>query len=44
MAHCHIAEHYESGLMFSFNVSPRPDVFLRLVVPAANSAVGRAEG
>jgi len=22
MAHCHIAEHHESGMMFSFNVSP----------------------
>jgi FtsP/CotA-like multicopper oxidase with cupredoxin domain len=24
MAHCHIAEHAQSGMMFSFNVS-RPD-------------------
>jgi FtsP/CotA-like multicopper oxidase with cupredoxin domain len=23
MAHCHIAEHHESGMMFSFNVEPR---------------------
>ena len=23
MAHCHIAEHHESGMMFSFNVSPK---------------------
>jgi FtsP/CotA-like multicopper oxidase with cupredoxin domain len=23
MAHCHIAEHHESGMMFSFNVAPR---------------------
>jgi FtsP/CotA-like multicopper oxidase with cupredoxin domain len=23
MAHCHIAEHHESGMMFSFNVVPR---------------------
>jgi FtsP/CotA-like multicopper oxidase with cupredoxin domain len=23
MAHCHIAEHHESGMMFSFNVTPR---------------------
>jgi FtsP/CotA-like multicopper oxidase with cupredoxin domain len=22
MAHCHIAEHHESGMMFSFNVDP----------------------
>jgi FtsP/CotA-like multicopper oxidase with cupredoxin domain len=22
MAHCHIAEHIESGMMFSFNVAP----------------------
>jgi FtsP/CotA-like multicopper oxidase with cupredoxin domain len=22
MAHCHIAEHHESGMMFSFNVQP----------------------
>jgi FtsP/CotA-like multicopper oxidase with cupredoxin domain len=22
MAHCHIAEHHESGMMFSFNVAP----------------------
>jgi FtsP/CotA-like multicopper oxidase with cupredoxin domain len=21
MAHCHIAEHHESGMMFSFNVA-----------------------
>jgi len=25
MAHCHIAEHHESGMMFSFNVAPRSD-------------------
>jgi FtsP/CotA-like multicopper oxidase with cupredoxin domain len=25
MAHCHIAEHHESGMMFSFNVSARPE-------------------
>ena len=24
MAHCHIAEHTESGMMFSFEVSPHP--------------------
>jgi FtsP/CotA-like multicopper oxidase with cupredoxin domain len=24
MAHCHIAEHHESGMMFSFNVEPKP--------------------
>ncbi|MFL5939597.1 MAG: multicopper oxidase domain-containing protein [Gaiellaceae bacterium] len=24
MAHCHIAEHHESGMMFSFNVVPAP--------------------
>src|SRR5205809_751530 len=23
MAHCHIAEHHESGMMFSFNVAPQ---------------------
>jgi len=22
MAHCHIAEHHESGMMFSFRVDP----------------------
>jgi FtsP/CotA-like multicopper oxidase with cupredoxin domain len=22
MAHCHIAEHHESGMMFSFTVEP----------------------
>jgi FtsP/CotA-like multicopper oxidase with cupredoxin domain len=22
MAHCHIAEHHESGMMFSFDVAP----------------------
>jgi hypothetical protein len=22
MAHCHIAEHQESGMMFSFNIEP----------------------
>ena len=26
MAHCHIAEHHESGMMFSFNVDPAPGV------------------
>ena len=26
MAHCHIAEHHESGMMFSFNVSRADDV------------------
>ena len=25
MAHCHIAEHHESGMMFSFRVDPAPD-------------------
>jgi FtsP/CotA-like multicopper oxidase with cupredoxin domain len=25
MAHCHIAEHHESGMMFSFNVEPAED-------------------
>ena len=25
MAHCHIAEHHESGMMFSFNVTPADD-------------------
>jgi FtsP/CotA-like multicopper oxidase with cupredoxin domain len=25
MAHCHIAEHHESGMMFSFDVAPSPD-------------------
>ena len=25
MAHCHIAEHHENGMMFSFNVAPRAD-------------------
>ena len=25
MAHCHIAEHHESGMMFSFRVDPKPD-------------------
>jgi len=25
MAHCHIAEHAESGMMFSFNVARRPE-------------------
>jgi FtsP/CotA-like multicopper oxidase with cupredoxin domain len=24
MAHCHIAEHNQSGMMFSFNVAQRP--------------------
>jgi FtsP/CotA-like multicopper oxidase with cupredoxin domain len=23
MLHCHIAEHHESGMMFSFNVAPK---------------------
>ena len=26
MAHCHIAEHHESGMMFSFNVAPKTSV------------------
>ena len=26
MAHCHIAEHNQSGMMFSFEVAPRADV------------------
>jgi FtsP/CotA-like multicopper oxidase with cupredoxin domain len=25
MAHCHIAEHHESGMMFGFNVTPRAE-------------------
>jgi YHS domain-containing protein len=25
MAHCHIAEHHESGMMFSFQVDNQPD-------------------
>ena len=25
MAHCHIAEHHESGMMFSFTVDPRSE-------------------
>jgi FtsP/CotA-like multicopper oxidase with cupredoxin domain len=25
MAHCHIAEHHESGMMFSFDVAPAHD-------------------
>jgi FtsP/CotA-like multicopper oxidase with cupredoxin domain len=25
MAHCHIAEHHESGMMFSFEVAPAPE-------------------
>ena len=24
MAHCHIAEHHESGMMFNFQVDPKP--------------------
>jgi FtsP/CotA-like multicopper oxidase with cupredoxin domain len=26
MAHCHIAEHHESGMMFSFNVAASDEV------------------
>jgi FtsP/CotA-like multicopper oxidase with cupredoxin domain len=26
MAHCHIAEHTESGMMFSFTVARRPEL------------------
>lgn len=29
MAHCHIAEHTESGMMFSFNVARLPEGSLR---------------
>ena len=25
MAHCHIAEHHESGMMFNFHVDPAVD-------------------
>jgi len=25
MAHCHIAEHHESGMMLNFNVAPAGD-------------------
>jgi len=25
MAHCHIAEHTEGGMMFSFEVAPSPE-------------------
>ena len=25
MAHCHIAEQHESGMMFSFHVDPAPE-------------------
>jgi FtsP/CotA-like multicopper oxidase with cupredoxin domain len=25
MAHCHIAEHHESGMMFTFRVESKPD-------------------
>jgi FtsP/CotA-like multicopper oxidase with cupredoxin domain len=25
MAHCHIAEHMQSGMMFSFNVTREPE-------------------
>jgi len=25
MAHCHIAEHTEGGMMFSFDVAPSPE-------------------
>ena len=37
MAHCHIAEHHESGMMFSFNVAPSP------VVSAERGALRAAE-
>jgi len=26
MAHCHIAEHHESGMMFTFTVDPSPSL------------------
>ena len=38
MAHCHIAEHHESGMMFSFNV----ESFDQVVVLSARSAARRS--
>jgi FtsP/CotA-like multicopper oxidase with cupredoxin domain len=32
MAHCHIAEHHESGMMFSFNVTPRDEAKTGMVI------------
>jgi hypothetical protein len=32
MAHCHIAEHIESGMMFSFEVAPRADAGISAAV------------
>ena len=37
MAHCHIAEHHESGMMFNFHVDPAGDSTLPIIAawPAA---------
>jgi uncharacterized cupredoxin-like copper-binding protein len=42
MAHCHIAEHHESGMMFSFNVVPEPPEIdiERLRLPSALAFTG----
>jgi hypothetical protein len=32
MAHCHIAENHESGMMFGFDVAPRKE-WIECVVP-----------
>ncbi len=33
MAHCHIAEHNQSGMMFSFNVARGPDPAAKALAP-----------
>ena len=35
MAHCHIAEHHESGMMFSFNVAPADATLRAMTADAA---------
>jgi FtsP/CotA-like multicopper oxidase with cupredoxin domain len=45
MAHCHIAEHIESGMMFSFDVSPRSENHMADVTaasPPKNPPMGTA--
>ena len=40
MAHCHIAEHHESGMMFSFNVDPDDAAGRREVIVVGGGQAG----
>ena len=41
MAHCHIAEHHESGMMFSFNVEPSGVSVAAVAQPSARRAASQ---